>query len=157
MSGEVDARPGAARIAVIDDHAILREGMRAVLRREEDLELVAEAADAREAAHVTARVPVDLAVIDIALPGGSAIAVTRELRRVQPFSRVLVLSAVDEPYRVAEALRAGAGGWALKTQTVREVVSAIRVVLAGARYLAPGIPGERIEALVEGRAAGPLD
>lgn len=147
----------AARLALVDDHALFREGLRAVVERDPVLRVVGEAADHDAALQLVSREQLDVAVVDLGLPGPSGIAVTREIVRLQPRCRVLLLSMVDEPYRVAEALRAGAFGYALKSQPTTEIVDAIRTVLGGVRYLAPRLSRDEIEALIEAQATGPLD
>lgn len=147
----------AAHVALIDDHALFREGLRVVIGQVGGLEVTAEAATVRDALGIAARVALDIAVVDVTLPDGSGASVTRELRRLQPRCKVLVLSMIEEPYQVAELLRAGASGYALKSQPTDEILEAIRAVLAGEHYLAPRLPCAHVEDLVAAKTAGPLD
>jgi DNA-binding NarL/FixJ family response regulator len=130
----VTASSTRQRIALIDDHALYREGLRAVLLSERTM-----------------------VVVDVRLPDQPGASLTRELRRLQPQCKVLALSMVETPYFVTEMLRAGAMGYAIKAQPTEEIVEAIRTVARGGRYLASLLPRAQIEALVNGGAVGPLD
>ena len=147
----------AAHVALIDDHALFREGLRLVIGQVGRLEVTGEAASVRDALELAAGAPLDLAVVDVSLPDGSGASVTRELRRLQPRCKVLVLSMIEEPYQVAELLRAGASGYALKSQPTDVILDAIRAVLAGERYLAPRLLRAHVDDLVAAKAAGPVD
>jgi two-component system response regulator NreC len=142
------------RIALIDDHAIFREGLRALLARQNDLEVIGEANEARAAYALADRAAPDLIVLDIALPGCDGIAVARELIRREPSRRILMLSMFDDQERVARALEAGALGYATKEQSAEEVVAAIRTVASGKAYLAPQISRFVIEDYMRLRKGG---
>ncbi|HEY6176129.1 MAG TPA: response regulator transcription factor [Kofleriaceae bacterium] len=144
------------QIALIDDHALFREGLRAVLASDRLLDVVGDAATAREALELASRAAFDIAVLDVMLPDQPGAAVARELRRIQPRCRILVLSMVEVPYLVAEMLRAGAVGYALKSQPTDEILEAFHTVGSGRSYLAPRLPREQIDALVEGKPGGPV-
>lgn len=145
------------RVVLIDDHALFREGLRAVIATNRNIEVVAEAASAREAFAAAARVAFELAIVDVMLPDQSGLAVVHELRRLFPTCKILALSMVESPYTVAELLRAGAAGYALKSQPTEEIVEAIQTVRQRERYLAPKLPRHEIEALLRGEIAGPID
>jgi len=142
-----DAIGHPTRIGLIDDHAIFREGLRAVLSREPDLEVVGEAESWNEAVQLAERVGLDVALVDLVLPGLSGVSVTHALHRMQPNCRVLGLSMLDEPSRVAEMLGAGATGFALKSQPPAEIVEAIRTVRDHIRYLSPRVSHDQIDAI----------
>jgi len=151
-------RVGTTRqIALVDDHAVFRAGLRAVLAADRLLSVAGDAGTARDAIELASRVPLDLVVVDVMLPDQPGASLVRELRRLQPKCRILVLSMVEAPYSVAEMLRAGAAGYALKSQQPDEILAALDAVATGRRYLAPRLPREQIEALVEGAVAGPLE
>lgn len=134
MSAPGRARP--ARVLVADDHAVVREGLKALINREVDLQVVAEATDGREAVAVAAREPLDLAVVDVAMPAMTGLQATRELTRRHAFP-VLVLSMYDREEYVAEAIAAGASGYVLKREVDEAVVAAIRAALGGAPFVHP--------------------
>ena len=146
-----------ANVVLVDDHALFREGLRTVIEQSSDLAVVGEAASARDAVELVASVSFECAVVDVSLPDLSGVSVTREIMRRRASCHVLALSMVEEPYEVAVMLQAGAAGYALKSQPTEEILDAIRVVLTGARYLAPRLPGEYIEGLVARTIAGPVD
>jgi DNA-binding NarL/FixJ family response regulator len=145
------------QIALIDDHALYREGMRAVLRSEPMLDVTGDAGTGREAIELLSRATFDLAVVDVMLPDQPGPSLVRDLRRLQPRCKVLALSMVEAPYAIAEMLRAGAAGYALKSQATEEILAAIHAVACGHSYLAPCLPRDRILALTGGVARGPLE
>jgi two-component system response regulator NreC len=127
-------------IVLVDDHAILRHAIRGVLTgKYPDVHIVGEAATAREAVAIVQASKPDVVLMDIMLAGSSGIAATREIRRVRPESRVLVYTAMAEPGFAIDALSAGAAGYALKTQSIEDLLGAIQLVARGGRYLAPSI------------------
>ncbi len=144
------------RVILVDDHALYRDGLRAVLASDPTLELAGDAGCARDATELASRVAFELAIVDVHLPDRPGAALTRDLRRAQPRVKVLALSMIETPYEVAELLRAGAAGYALKSQPTDEIIAAIHAVSRGGRYLAPRLPREEIEGLVSGEDAGPV-
>ncbi len=150
-------RVGAfGRVAVVDDHPLFRQGLVVALRSEPDFEIVGEAGSAQEALDLVQRVDVDLAIVDILMPGVSGITLATELHERRPDCRILGLSVIDEPGVIADMLRARACGYSLKTQPVSEIIDAIRQVLGGLRYLPPSVSRDAIEAELDGDAARPL-
>ena len=138
------------KVIVVDEHALMREGVTRLLEQEQDMRLMAAFADGHAAVRFAAREEPDVAVLDVAMTGG--IDVARRLRAVAPRTRQLVLSMQARPEIVQQALWAGVNGYLLKEAAGHEVVAAIRVVHAGQRYLGEGIPvgslaGERDDPL----------
>ncbi len=125
------------RILIADDHAMFREALRTILPRDE-FEIVAEASDGHEAVRQAERNPPDIALVDVAMPGLNGVEATRELLRVAPRCSVVVLTMHRDNGYVAEALRAGASGYVLKTQPIAELIQAMREVARGEVYLSPG-------------------
>ena len=125
------------RIALVDDHQLFRAGLRALVAEESDLVVVAEASTAHEACAILEAARPDVALIDVTLPGTSGISVTKELARLLPSCRVLLLTMHEDEELLGEGLAAGAAGYALKTQPAAEVIAAIRTVGDGRRYIAP--------------------
>jgi two-component system response regulator NreC len=124
-------------VALVDDHPLFREGLRAVLSSQPDLQVVAEASDSKAACQSIAAVRPSVVVIDMTLPDGDGIAATHEVLRQSPGTRVLMLTMHTSEFFVSRAFAAGASGYAVKTQSVDEVLEAIRVVARGETYLAP--------------------
>jgi two-component system NarL family response regulator len=140
---------------LVDDHPLFREGLAVAVQVEPDLELVAQAGTIAEVRDITARFELDVAVVDVLMPEVSGIGVTRELRDLAPNCRVLGLSAIDEVSAIAEMLRAGAAGYALKTQPAAEILEAVRITAAGDSYMPPSVARESIDAELTGGGAQP--
>ena len=148
------------RIVLVDDHCLFREGLCAVLSMQADIKIVAEANDAKEALTAVAQHRPDIVLLDVTLPGLDGIAVARELLKKDPRVKVLFLSMHAAAAYVAEALAAGAKGYATKDQPAADVVEAIRAVGRGDTYLAPKIPRrlvERPHGAAGTNDAGPLE
>src|SRR5947209_2772184 len=149
----------AIRVAVIDDHPVYRQGLRAVLASDAFADVVGEAGDAAEAYDLVQASSPDLVVVDLSLPGTNGIAVVRELVKRDPKRRLLMLSMRVEEDLIADALAAGALGYAGKDQPIDELVQAVRLVADGQTYLPPNVNAEAIgERVRRGRGGrgGPL-
>lgn len=120
---------------VVDDHPAFRAGLASLLARDAHIASVSEAGTVAEALELAAQQTYDLAIVDVVLPEGGGAALCRQLAALQPQCKVLALSMIDEPVRIAEIMRAGAAGYALKSQPVDEILGAVDVVLGGSRYL----------------------
>jgi DNA-binding NarL/FixJ family response regulator len=129
------------RVLVVDDEALLRTAFSALIDAEDDLEVVGEAADGRQAVQVAARLRPDVVVMDVRMPVMDGIEATRQITAGQGAGvpRVLILTTFDLDEYVFEALRAGASGFALKSRPLEELLSAIRTVAAGEALLAPSV------------------
>ena len=123
---------------LVDDHPAYRAGVAALLDLETRVRDIVEAGTVSAALTFARQHSFGLAIVDVMLPDTSGLALVRELHALQPDCRILVLSMVDEPIRVTEMLRAGATGYALKSQPVDDLMPAVRAVLEGHRYLPPG-------------------
>jgi DNA-binding NarL/FixJ family response regulator len=145
-----------ARVAIVDDHPLFRQGVRAVLSREAHLEVVGEAGSASEALELVRAVEVNIALVDVLMPTTSGISLASELFEIRPSCKVIALSLVDEPGIIADMMRARACGYVLKTQPVDDLLDAIRQVLAGARYLPPTIASDQIDAELGGTPTRPF-
>lgn len=124
----------------MDDHQLFREGLRALLAEHPHLELVGEAGSAREAYDMVDKAQPDVVLVDLRLPGTDGIAATREIKRRQPKSRVLVLTASRDEHLVRQALSAGALGYFVKSASATELIRAIEAVGADRSYLSAGLP-----------------
>lgn len=125
------------RVLVVDDHALVREGVAALLRGEPDLQVVGEAADGSSALRLAAEVAPDVVVMDIGLPDMTGIEVTKQLRQRLPAVRVLALTVHEKDEYMEEMIRAGASGYVLKKAAARDLVAAIRRVCRGEVALDP--------------------
>jgi len=146
----------SGKVMIVDDHPLFRSGLVVALEKEADLEVVAEAGTAPAALELVRSLDVEVAIVDILMPGASGITLTTELYERKPACRVLGLSVIDEPGLIADMFRAHACGFALKTQPVAEIVDAIRQVLGGIRYLAPSVSRDAVQAELERDAMRPL-
>jgi DNA-binding NarL/FixJ family response regulator len=126
-----------ARVLLADDHAVVRHGLRLVLDAEPDLQVVAEAGDGRAALERAAAEDVDLAILDVSMPGVSGLDVAAELKARRPAVRTVMLSMHAHPNLVREARRAGAGAYVLKSAADRDLVAACRSALRGEPFRAP--------------------
>jgi len=127
------------RILLADDHTVIRRGLRALLERQSGFEVVAEAADGREAVETAAAVNPDVAVIDIGMPNINGIEAARRITEKRPETAVVILSMhADESY-VLRALKSGARGYLLKDSPEEDLIDAIRAVHAGKAFFSPEI------------------
>ncbi|HTX10221.1 MAG TPA: response regulator transcription factor [Solirubrobacteraceae bacterium] len=129
--------PLKTRVLLADDHAVVRSGLRAVLDREPDIEVVAEAEDGMEAVEKTLAGEVDLAILDVSMPRLTGLQATAELRRRRREVRVLILSVHDHEQYFFEALKAGASGYVLKSSANRDLIGACRAAMRGESFLYP--------------------
>ncbi len=123
------------RVFVVEDHPITREGIRALLSRSEDLEVVGEATSGPGCLGLLDSARPDLVLVDVAIEGTDGIELTKQIRAVHPSLRVLVLSAYDETVYAERAVRAGASGYLAKREAGERLLAAIRAVLDGRLYL----------------------
>ena len=143
------------KIVIADDHRVVRSGLRMVLEREEDFEVVAEAGDAGEARrYVRAHRP-DVLILDLNMPGEPSLPAIPLIRDESPGTRVVVLTMQEDPAFAREALQAGASAYVLKEAADEELVEAVRVVAAGGTFLTPQL-GARIAAAPP-QPSGPPD
>ncbi|KAF0847253.1 response regulator [Nocardia caishijiensis] len=126
------------RILLADDHALVRSGLRLILDNEPDLTVVAEAANGYDAVTALAADTVDLVILDIAMPRMTGIQAAREITRVHPGVRMLMLSMYDNEQYFFESLKAGASGYVLKSVADRDLIEACRATMRGESFLYPG-------------------
>jgi two-component system response regulator NreC len=144
-------------IVVVDDHAVVRSGLRLLLDAQEDIEVVGEAGNAKDAIFRARALKPDVILLDVVMPGESGIDVLPELRKESPDTKVLVLSMQDDPSYVREAFAAGASGYVLKEAADEEVVAAVREVAGGNRYVHPALGARLVAAEAAERAAAEAD
>jgi DNA-binding NarL/FixJ family response regulator len=139
------------RILVVDDHAVVRSGLRKVLESEPDFEVVGEAGTAERAIFETMSLKPDVVLMDVVMPGKSGIDAIPDVLQHGAGAKVVLLSMQDDPSYVREAFAAGASGYVLKEAADAEVVAAIREVAAGGRYVHPSLGARLVTAEAEER------
>ena len=127
------------RILLADDHALVREGTKELLEREDDLEVVAEASDGKTAVQLATKQRPDVVIMDFAMPKLNGIEATKQIKAIDPSIAVLVLTAYDNEQYIFAFLEAGAAGYLLKDAHIDELIKAIRAVHAGESILHPAI------------------
>jgi DNA-binding NarL/FixJ family response regulator len=133
------------RILIVDDHAILREGVRALLQLHADLEVVGEGADGKEAIAAVERLDPDVVLMDIAMPGLGGIEAAVELKKLGRRARILILSQYEDREYVRRLLKAGVAGYVLKKSAGSELANAIRAVHRGGLVLDPEVARSAME------------
>jgi len=123
------------RLFLVDDHTVLRHGLRALFMQEDDLEVVGEAETGEQLLAQLPTTPCDVVLLDLHMPGLDGLATTQRLRHEFPDVRVLILSMVDNERSIGQVLEAGASGFVLKNAGHDEIVVAVRAVAAGRRFL----------------------
>jgi two-component system, NarL family, response regulator NreC len=139
----------SVRVLIVDDHAVVRAGLRLLLEAEDGLDPVGEAGTARDAVFQARSVKPDVILLDVVMPDQSGLDVLPTLLHEHPEAKVLVLSMQDDPQYVKQAFAAGASGYVLKEAADTEVVAAIREVAAGGRYVHPELGARLVFAETE--------
>jgi DNA-binding NarL/FixJ family response regulator len=142
------------RVLIADDHAILREGVRALLAATEDIDVVGQASDGREAIDACKKLDPDVVLMDIAMPGLGGIEAAIEIRKEGMRAKVLILSQYEDREYVRRLLRAGVAGYVLKKSAGSELVGAIRAVQRGGLVLDPEVARAAMEERDPQRAGG---
>jgi len=138
-----------ANVLLADDHQLVRQGVRALLERQ-NFDVVAEASDGQEAVRMAEQTRPDIAVLDLSMPNLNGIDAGREILRVSPRTRFLLLTMHTEEHHILEALRAGARGCVTKTQASEHLVEAINEIVADGVYLSPSVSGAVVQAYLAG-------
>lgn len=125
------------RVVIADDHAVVRQGTRSLLEREEDIDVIGEAGDGEEAVKLIEQLRPDVAILDVSMPKMTGVEVTRTVKPICPATAILILSAYDDDEYVFALLEAGAAGYLLKDMDSKEVVQAVRKVYSGESVLHP--------------------
>lgn len=146
------AAPAPINILLVDDHPLVRDGVRARLEAAPGLRVVAEAGNAAEALAMVEMHAPDIALMDVGLPGTSGVELARQCHERFPALRIVMLTMHDQPQVVVEAFRVGARGYVLKDSPAQEIVAAIETVMAGRRYYSAGVA----DALAHGAAPEPM-
>jgi two-component system, NarL family, response regulator NreC len=136
----------ATRVLIVDDHAVVRSGLKLVLESEGDIEPVGEAGNARDAIFEARSLKPDVILLDVVMPDQSGLEIIPTLLKENPETKILVLSMQDDPRYVREAFAAGASGYVLKEAADSEVVAAVREVAGGGRYVHPELGARLVSA-----------
>ncbi len=155
------AEPGIVRILLVDDHEIMLEGLRLLLSRDPNLQVVGEATDARGALEQLGRLKPDLAVVDLGLPDAHGTELVRRILELHPPVRVIILSAQGDAELLKAALAVGVSGYVLKANASDELLRAVRTVSLGRMYLCPELCSTMLTSykreLEAVRSRGPAD
>jgi two-component system response regulator NreC len=144
-------------VVLVDDHAVVRSGLRLLLDGQDDIEVVGEAGNAKDAIFRARALKPDVILLDVVMPGESGVEVLPKLLKESPETKVVVLSMQDDPSYVREAFANGASGYVLKEAADEEVVSAVRDIAAGGRYVHPALGARLVAAEAQERAAAEAD
>jgi len=137
------------RVLLVDDHAMLREGLHSLLEKQDDIEIVAEAEDGRKAIDLVRKLMPDVVIMDITMPNLNGVDATRQITRQFPTVKVIALSIHSNRRFVVDMLRAGVSGYVLKECLFDELVQSIRAVTTGGTYLSPRITGVVVDDYVD--------
>lgn len=143
------------RVLIVDDHAIVRTGLRALLQVEPTLHLVGEATGGYEAIAMVADSSPDVLVLDLSMPDLDGIAVTRQLKPLYPDLKILILTIHEDDALLREAIDSGASGYILKQAAESELISAIQIVMRGDMYIDPSMLRNLIQEQPQSASAGP--
>ena len=149
--------PARIRVLIVDDHAVVRSGLRLLLDNEDDIEVVGEAGNVSEAVLEARSAKPDVVLMDVVMPGQSGIDGIPSVMKEAPEAKVLLLSMQDDPQYVRQAFGAGATGYVLKEAADTEVVAAVREVAGGGRYVHPALGARLAAAEAEDRARADAD
>jgi DNA-binding NarL/FixJ family response regulator len=141
------------RVLVVDDHAVVREGLRTFLELQDGIEVVGEAADGREAIEQAERLRPDVVLMDLVMPKVDGVGAMRALRRTLPETRVIVLTSFAQDDRVLPAIQAGAAGYLLKNVEPSELARAVRAAHAGEAILDPVVAARLVEVIASPSSA----
>jgi two-component system response regulator NreC len=147
----------AIRVLIVDDHAVVRSGLHLLLDAEDDIEVIGEAGDVKEAIFEARAKKPDVVLMDVIMPGETGIEGVPQVLKEAPGSNVLVLSMQDDPRYVREAFAAGASGYVLKEAADAEVVGAVREIAAGGKYVHPALGARLVTAEAEAKAREDAD
>ncbi len=140
----------AYSVLLVDDHKIMRDGIKAILERTDEFKVIGEAENGTEALRLSKEQRPELVLMDIGLPGLTGIEVTTEVMRHSPRSKVVILSMYDDEHSVVSAIRSGARGFVLKRASDNDLVDALRTVAKGGSYLSPQVSDKLLNRIQRG-------
>lgn len=145
------------KILIVDDHAIVREGLNHLLKAEKDMHVEGMAVDASNALRFVSDTPVDVIILDISMPGKSGLDLIKDLKQIQPSARILILSMYPEDRFALRAVIAGASGYLTKEMASEEIVTAIRTINSGRNYITSSLADRIADELQHPGARVPHD
>jgi len=140
----------AFNVLLVDDHKIMRDGIRAILRHSEEFTIIGEADNGSEAVQICRRKKPEIVLMDIGLPGLNGIEATQEILRHAPDTRIIILSMYDDEHSVVSAIRSGARAFVLKRASDNDLVDALRTVAKGGSYLSPQVSDRLLHRIQRG-------
>jgi NarL family two-component system response regulator LiaR len=146
--------PDAIRVLIVDDHAVVREGLRSFLELQEGIEVVAEAGDGAEAVELAPKVRPDVVLMDLVMPNLDGLEAMRRLKESAPAARVIVLTSFLDDDHLLPAIRSGAAGYLLKNAQPQELARAIRAADAGEALIDPAVAARLVEVLADDEPRG---
>ena len=149
--------PDPIRVLLVDDHAVVREGLRTFLELQDGIEVVGEAADGSEGVAAAERLRPDVILMDLVMPRLDGVGAMRELRRRLPAARVIVLTSFTDDAKLLPAVQAGASGYLLKNAQPQEIARAVRAAHAGDALLDPHVAARLLESIAEPAGEALLD
>jgi DNA-binding NarL/FixJ family response regulator len=144
-------------ILLVDDHPLVREWLTTLIRQQADLHVCGESGSAPAALQLMESHRPDIAIVDISLASGSGLELIKSIKSVHPGVALLVLSMHDEMLYAERALRAGAGGYIMKSEATQKVIQAIRAVLAGQIYVSPGVAALMAQKFIGGKSGNTIE
>jgi len=141
------------RVLLVDDHAVVRQGLRTYLELQEDMRVVGEGSNGREAVELAARLTPDVIVLDLVMPGMDGVEATRRILEQEPRARVLILTSFGDDEKIFPAIRAGAQGYLLKDIQPRDLIQAVRDLHHGKTQLHPDVARRLMSAVAGGSPA----
>ncbi|MDX2180202.1 MAG: response regulator transcription factor [Bryobacteraceae bacterium] len=139
-----------ARILIVDDHKILRDGLKAILKTQDEFHVIGECETGSEAVQMVRKLKPDIVIMDVAIPGINGIEATIEVLRHVPETKVLVLSMYDDEHSVVGAIRSGARAFVLKKASDTDLIEALRAVAKGGSYLSPQVSDRLLHRIQRG-------
>lgn len=144
------------KVVIAEDHTILREGLKALLGSDPDLEICGEADNGKDAIKLVQRLNPDIVLMDLSMPRIHGLEAIREIRKTNPTTKILVLTVHDDEEYISATLRSGASGYVLKNDSYNELLSSIKTVLRGKPYLSPAISQTIIQGYLDGKKSDDL-
>ena len=145
------------KVLIVDDHAILREGLIRIIQFESDMEVAGSVKNASEAINVLSGNSVDVVILDINMPGRSGLDIIKDIKQMQPNAAVLMLSMYSEERFAVRALKAGASGYLTKDMATEELINAVRIIHSGRKYITPTLAENMANSLQEKTEENPHD